>query len=149
MDHALGVHDLQRGEDLVRHLVQQVLGQDAQLVDRLAQRLALHQLHRHEVVRRAVDLLAADLVGGHDVLVADADTQLRLALEALEDPLVGDQFRVEDLDGDHGAGLAGGAGRDGAGLVDRSPPALADEAADLVGAERLSGQGRLGHPVFL
>src|SRR5205823_5394137 len=99
------------------------------------ERLPLDELHDQEVAARAVALVAADVEGPHNVWVADASADLRLAQEPRVGALVLDEVRVEHLDRDDRARRPRRPLllRDGA--VHRAHAAPPDLAADAVAAE--------------
>jgi hypothetical protein len=123
VDHALAVRGLDRAADLF-HDGERVLGrQGARAGEHRAQRLALDHLHRE--VRDAVRE-HAEVVNVRRVGVVDARHGLRLAHEAADGPLVGDELMAEELEGDVTAE------HQVPGAVDDAHPAAADERLDLV-----------------
>ena len=89
---------------------------------------------------RAVDLRGVHREGAHDVLVAHALADFRLAPEALELAFVRHQLRVEDLDGDARAGGARRAVPGRLRLVDGAHAAASQLAVELVLAQGSSRQ---------
>ena len=121
MDDALGVRRLERVRDLGAEVEQ---GRDLEgaLADPLAQRLALEQLHRDEVL----PLVLVDRVDRADAGVVEGRGGAGLALEALERGGVPGHLGRQELERDVAA--EGGV----LGLVDDAHPTAAELRGDAV-----------------
>jgi hypothetical protein len=140
VDHPPLVDGGEAPTDLARDVQQQALGDGADLLRELGERLALDQLHDQEVGRvlRVVDRLAADLERAHHVLVRDGDADRGLAGEALVGLVVRrlQELRVDDLDR-HGIGVEVGR----AGAVDDAHAAPTDLRLDPIAPDGGAEQG--------
>ena len=96
MDDPAGVRVLERGEGLVEHRGRLGRRERAARVEDLAHGTAVHVLHDHVV--DAVD--GAPVEDGDDVRVVQGRRGARLAAEAVDEPRVGGERPVEDLDRD-------------------------------------------------
>ena len=137
----VAVHDVllvdraQRIEGLVRDLEDQVLGQRSEVLDEVAQRLPLDELHDDEVPRLTLHVVLAQLVRAHHVRVADVLADLRFLLEAAEGALVLHQVLVEELHGDRAARRTDGAVGQRLGTMYGPHPAASQLRADPVAGD--------------
>ena len=133
VDDALLVRGGEAARDLERDL-DRLAGRQRPVLQPLAERLALQQLHRR------VDgaLLAAEVVDGEDVRVREGGDRLRLALEAPERVGILGEVPRQDLDRHLALELRVARAEDDA------HPALAELRDDLVGSEAAPGGERHG-----
>ena len=131
VDDPLRVRRLERVRDLDPHL-QQRPELERPSPDPLAQRLALEQLHRDEVLA----LVLVDLVDGADAGVVEGGGGAGLALEALERGRVPRHLRGQELERDVAAELRV------LGLVDDAHAAAAELRRDPVVRDRLADHSR-------
>ena len=127
-----------RGQSL-RHLSAdvpaQLLRDPLELLEEIAEGLALDVLHDEEVLTRSIEQRCIAVEAPNHVLVLDILPDLGLAQEPLEETLRLEQMRVDDLERDGSAGFHAGDGLGGRGAVDLAHAARAELGDDLVGSE--------------
>ena len=109
MDDARVVDGGQALGDLAADVAAELLGDPLELLQEVAERLALDVLHDEEVLLDAVDAeRGVAVVGPDDVLVLDRLADLGLAQEALEEARRLEEVGVDDLEGDGVPGVEAG-----------------------------------------
>ena len=91
---------VEAGRDLSRDFPQERLGHDAEFVLQFAQRPPLDVFHHQEMEGLPVHLEGVGVQGRDDVLVAHPATEVGLPQEALEEAVLSEEVRVDQLDGD-------------------------------------------------